>query len=107
MPRTETCLLLGEATGLGHAELESTVRYLHVEVDDSGPGVAPADRGRVLERGWSSKAQEGRGLGLAMVAQVVSRHDGTLDVTESPLGGARFVVGVRSPVPQPADRAAT
>ena len=49
----------------------------------------------MLERGWSSKAREGRGLGLAIVAQVVAQHGGTLDVTDSPLGGARFVVGVR------------
>jgi two-component system CitB family sensor kinase len=72
---------------------------LHVEVDDSGSGIAAEDRAHVLERGWSSKAQHGRGLGLAMVAQVVSRHGGTLEVTDSPLGGARFVVGVRSPQP--------
>ena len=38
----------------------------------------------------------GRGIGLAMVSQVVSRHGGTLEVTDSPLGGARFVVVVRS-----------
>jgi sensor histidine kinase regulating citrate/malate metabolism len=69
---------------------------LRVEVDDSGCGIAPDDRAHVLERGWSSKAQEGRGIGLAMVAQVVSRHGGTLEVTDSPLGGARFVVGVRT-----------
>ena len=67
---------------------------LTVTVDDSGTGIAPADRAHVLERGWSSKAQEGRGLGLAMVARVVSQHGGTLEVCDSPLGGARFVVDV-------------
>jgi sensor histidine kinase regulating citrate/malate metabolism len=77
---------------------------LHVEVDDSGTGISPDDRAHVLERGWSSKAQEGRGIGLAMVSQVVSRHGGTLEVTDSPLGGARFVVGVRTPAEQVAPR---
>ena len=67
---------------------------LTVTVDDSGTGIAPSDRAHVLERGWSSKAQEGRGLGLAMVARVVSQHGGTLEVCDSPLGGARFVVDV-------------
>ena len=82
-------------------ELHGAADTLHVEVDDSGPGIAPEDRAHVLERGWSSKAQEGRGLGLAIVAQVVSQHGGTLEVTDSPLGGARFVVGVRSPASRP------
>ncbi|MBN0698497.1 sensor histidine kinase, partial [Pseudomonas aeruginosa] len=76
--------------------------HLRVVVDDSGPGISPDDRLHVLERGWSSKAQEGRGLGLAIVAQVVSQHGGTLDVTSSPLGGARFAVGVRTRVPDAA-----
>ena len=79
--------------------LRGDAETLRVEVDDSGSGVAVEDRAHVLERGWSSKAQQGRGLGLAMVAQVVSRNGGTLEVTDSPLGGARFVVGVRSPQP--------
>ena len=84
--------------------LASDADSLHVEVDDSGTGVAAEDRAHVLERGWSSKAQEGRGIGLAMVSQVVSSHGGTLEVTDSPLGGARFVVAVRSPAAQAASR---
>ena len=67
---------------------------LHIEVDDSGPGIAAEDRAHVLDRGWSSKADEGRGLGLAIVTQVISRHGGTIEVTDSPLGGARFVLDV-------------
>ncbi|MCW2739169.1 sensor histidine kinase [Nocardioides sp.] len=82
-------------------ELAGDLDSLTVGVDDSGPGIATDDRAHVLERGWSSKAQEGRGLGLAIVAQVVSQHGGTLDVTDSPLGGARFVVGVRRRVAVP------
>ncbi len=78
-------------------ELDGDADVLHVAVDDSGSGIAPDDRAHVLERGWSSKAQEGRGLGLAMVAQAVSRHGGTLEVADSALGGARFVVDVRLP----------
>lgn len=68
--------------------------HLRIEVDDSGPGVAQEDRQHVLDRGWSSKADEGRGLGLAIVAQVVSRHGGSLELADSPLGGARFVLVV-------------
>jgi sensor histidine kinase regulating citrate/malate metabolism len=84
-------------------ELAGDADGLRIGVDDSGPGIADDDRAHVLERGWSSKAQEGRGLGLAIVAQVVARHEGDLDVTDSPLGGARFVVGVRTRVRVPED----
>ena len=76
--------------------LAGDARHLRIEVDDSGPGIALEDRDHVLDRGWSSKAQEGRGLGLAIVAQVVSRHRGTLTVSDSPLGGARFAVNLES-----------
>jgi sensor histidine kinase regulating citrate/malate metabolism len=74
--------------------LDGDARRLRIEVDDSGPGIAPEDRAHVLDRGWSSKADEGRGLGLAIVSQVVSRHGGRLEVTDSPLGGARFALTV-------------
>lgn len=72
--------------------LAGDARHLRVEVDDSGPGIPEADREHVLDRGWSSKADEGRGLGLAIVAQVVAHHGGRLRVSDSPLGGARFAL---------------
>lgn len=76
--------------------LAGDARSLRIEVDDSGPGIPPEDRAQVLDRGWSSKAAEGRGLGLAIVSQVVSRHGGRLEVTDSSLGGARFALTVET-----------
>lgn len=74
--------------------LDGGAGRLVLTVDDSGPGVAADDAEHVLERGWSTKAAAGRGVGLALVAQVVRRHDGRLTVGESPLGGARFRVEI-------------
>lgn len=70
---------------------------ISVTVDDSGPGVAAEDAAHVLERGWSTKAAAGRGVGLALVAQVVRRHAGEITVDASPLGGARFRVRIGEP----------
>jgi sensor histidine kinase regulating citrate/malate metabolism len=69
-------------------------RALRIRVDDSGPGLDPGDAGRIFERGWSTKGTpaDGRGIGLALVAQVVRRHGGTVEVSRSPLGGATFEV---------------
>ncbi|WP_079107280.1 sensor histidine kinase [Streptomyces sp. NRRL S-1521] len=72
-------------------------RGLLLRVGDTGPGVRPAERESVFERGWSTKAATGRGLGLALVRQTVARNGGDLAVRESPEGGAEFEVTLRTP----------
>lgn len=64
-------------------------------VEDSGPGVPPAERGRVFERFYQTPGSrsEGCGLGLAIVRRIARQHDAVADVDSSPrTGGARFVV---------------
>jgi sensor histidine kinase regulating citrate/malate metabolism len=61
---------------------------LLLRVADTGPGV-PEDAD-VFRRGWSTKAGEGHGLGLALVGQAVRRYGGTVDVGRD--GGAVFTV---------------
>jgi sensor histidine kinase regulating citrate/malate metabolism len=93
---------------------------LEIAVDDSGPGVSPADVARVFERGWSTKTPGhgsagdgsdgesggvGRGLGLALVGQTARRYGGGVEVAVSDLGGARFVVRVPEPAPAAAPAA--
>jgi sensor histidine kinase regulating citrate/malate metabolism len=68
---------------------------LTLSVADSGPGLDEEAAARVLERGWSTKAA-GRGVGLALVAQVARRHSGEVTVGRSSLGGAEFVVTMQS-----------
>jgi two-component system OmpR family sensor kinase/two-component system sensor histidine kinase QseC len=67
-------------------------------VDDAGPGIPPADRGRVFERfvrlDRSARAP-GVGLGLAIVRAVADAHGARVDLQDSPLGGLR--VRVRFP----------
>jgi len=57
---------------------------LLMRVADSGPGMDAATFEKAMQRGYSTKDDaEQHGLGLALVAQVVNRHNGTLtaDVT--------------------------
>ncbi|MFF8641609.1 ATP-binding protein [Streptomyces sp. NPDC015345] len=75
---------------------------LLLRVRDTGPGVDPAQRETVFERGWSTKAAAGRGLGLALVRQTVARDGGTLTVRESPEGGAEFEVVLTTGAATPA-----
>ena len=72
----------------------SSVRLL---VDDDGYGVPEEHRARVFDRFYRvqddrARSSGGSGLGLALVAEVVRRRGGTVQVGESPDGGARFQV---------------
>jgi two-component system sensor histidine kinase PhoQ len=60
-------------------------------IDDDGPGIAEADRARVLVRGGrADEATPGHGLGLAMVHDTVALYGGSMVIDASALGGARF-----------------
>ncbi|MEH0982536.1 sensor histidine kinase [Micromonospora sp. CPCC 205556] len=66
-----------------------------VEVADNGPGLPPGQVADAFRRGWSTK-RAGRGLGLALVGQVVARHGGRYEVGPAPEGGTVF--RIRLPV---------
>lgn len=68
-----------------------------LEVGDDGTGIPAADRSRVFERFVrldESRARDdgGSGLGLAIVRKIVDTSHGTVEIEDSPAGGARFVV---------------
>jgi signal transduction histidine kinase len=68
-------------------------------VDDSGPGIAPADRDRAFERfnRLGQNRNDGVGLGLSIVLRIVELHRAHIELLEAPLGGLR----VRILFPQP------
>ncbi|MEV6415072.1 ATP-binding protein [Kribbella sp. NPDC051718] len=68
-----------------------------VTVEDDGDGIPERERSRVFERfvrldASRDRGSGGSGLGLSIVQEVVRGHGGTVEISESPLGGARFVV---------------
>ncbi|MGW4466720.1 sensor histidine kinase [Micromonospora sp. NPDC004704] len=73
-----------------------------VEVADTGPGLPPEQAERVFERFYRADAARtrrvggaaGTGLGLAIVAALVAAHNGSVEVLETPGGGATFRVKV-------------
>ncbi len=72
-----------------------------IHVDDSGSGIPEAERGRIFERFYrmdKSRSSDlgGRGLGLAIANEIVKAHGGSLSVGDSDLGGASFVVSLKS-----------
>ena len=65
-----------------------------LQVDDSGPGIPPAERERVFDRFYRRGLAEesGSGLGLAIVRSVAQRHGATVALDDSPLGGLRVTL---------------
>ena len=76
-----------------------------ITLADDGPGLAEADRARVLrpfERGQGKGTSRGSGLGLAIAQAIVRFHDGALHLRD---GAPGMVVEIRfpayAPVPAP------
>jgi sensor histidine kinase regulating citrate/malate metabolism len=63
---------------------------LLLRVADTGRGLDPGRRQEVFHRGWSTKSDSGRGLGLALVGQALRRNNGAIDVSAD--AGAVFTV---------------
>jgi two-component system OmpR family sensor kinase len=116
--RTETVIVNGHAEALrilARNLLDNAVKYtpeggtvdLNVEataggivlsVEDSGPGIAEADRGRVLDRFYraSGASATGSGLGLAIVHAIANLHQASVRLDHSSrLGGLRVRVTFR------------
>lgn len=61
---------------------------LRLQIDDDGPGLPPAARNRVLDRGERlDESVPGSGLGLSIVRDISKLYRGGLELSESALGG--------------------
>ncbi|MBI0027995.1 sensor histidine kinase [Gilliamella sp. B14448G11] len=75
-----------------------------IEIDDDGPGIPFEAREKIFmpfARLDTSRTRStgGYGLGLAYVKLMAEFHNGNAFVVTSPLGGARFVVSLKSSYP--------
>jgi two-component system OmpR family sensor kinase len=63
-------------------------------VEDSGPGISEENRTRVFDRFYRvpGTSAGGSGLGLAIVKAIVDRHQGSVELGRSALGGLKIEV---------------
>lgn len=99
----------------GHATVRVTSDafepFAYLDVEDTGPGIAPAERERVMERFYRvlGTNTEGSGLGLAIVREIVQQHGGEVSIEDnvyqaSPRqAGARFRITLRRTPPEASD----
>ncbi|MGB0205278.1 MAG: ATP-binding protein [Neptuniibacter sp.] len=68
-------------------------KLLCLKIYDDGPGVPEELRQVILKRGERLDTSiQGQGIGLSVVADIVSSYQGELEITDSPYGGGCFVV---------------
>jgi signal transduction histidine kinase len=65
---------------------------VEITAQDTGPGIAPELRDKVFDPFFTTK-DDGAGLGLAIVSQIVAAHDGWTDVEET-TGGAAILISL-------------
>ncbi len=80
------------ATG-GHIELTCTPHgdRILLSVGDDGAGIEPENLGKIFNLYFTTR-EEGSGLGLSIVQQIISQHEGSIEVKSAPGRGTRFTI---------------
>jgi signal transduction histidine kinase/two-component SAPR family response regulator len=90
--------------------LRASASHAALEVRDTGSGIPVDEQPRIFERfhrvqGARGRSNEGTGIGLALVRELVEAHGGTIDVESTVGAGSTFRVTVPIGVAHlPADR---
>jgi two-component system, LuxR family, sensor kinase FixL len=71
------------------ASREDDANTVFVEVQDTGPGIDPADLDRLFQSFYTTK-RDGIGMGLAISRSIVEAHGGTLSAAPNRPHGATF-----------------
>ena len=92
-PGTPVQIAVGTRVGSGMPGGDDDRSFAVVEVRDHGGGVPPEEAEKVFQRFYradSSRNREtgGSGLGLAIVMGIIERHGGTVQMLQTPGGGA-------------------
>jgi len=99
------CEAMGEQDGDLKIRINSSqaqpAAQVWVEIEDSGPGIAPDLREQIFNPFFTTK-KTGVGLGLAIVSKIVDAHGGSVKVESSPGRGACFRVTLPAAVSVPA-----
>jgi len=81
--------------GKGRIEISTLQEgdWVTVRIQDNGAGISNEHLKRVFDPFFTTKGpDEGEGLGLYIVSQIITRYQGTIDVEKTADGGTRFII---------------
>jgi PAS domain S-box-containing protein len=73
--------------------LTEEAAVIEIEFQDSGPGIPEQNLARIFDPFFSTK-EGGSGLGLAIVHNIISQHNGSINVENSQRGGALVNISI-------------
>lgn len=88
-------------------ELSPDKQNVMLSIADRGPGIPPSERVAALNRffrGANAGESMGSGLGLSIVAKVVERHGGTIELADREGGGLAFIIRFQRNIDAAGDR---
>ncbi|MCP2621152.1 ATP-binding protein, partial [Candidatus Aminicenantes bacterium AC-334-E05] len=71
------------------------IKTIRIEISDTGPGIPDSDKAKLFIPYFSTK-KKGRGLGLSIVHQIITEHNGTIKVEDNIPHGAKFIIQIPS-----------
>jgi two-component system, OmpR family, sensor histidine kinase TctE len=82
----DNALRYSPAGGSVTVRVRAEAGHAIVEVEDTGPGIAPAERSHVFERFYRilGSSADGSGLGLAIVREIAQQHGAEIEVFNNP-----------------------
>lgn len=87
------------ANGVVNVEAELTAAEIHIKIQDNGCGISEADLPKVKTRFYkANNTVRGSGIGLAVADQIVTMHDGSLELES--VQGEGTTVTIRFPILQ-------
>jgi signal transduction histidine kinase len=80
-------------TGDKKVEITSFIKNddVVITVSDSGPGVSTQFKDAIFDPFYTTK-EDSTGIGLCIVRRIIADHGGSIGVSESQWGGARFTI---------------
>lgn len=91
----ENAIKYGPEKGLISMKLVKRNDTIIFTIDDEGPGISEDAQQHIFDRFYQedkSRKEEGNGLGLALVKQILAISNGTIEVESLPVKGTRFTV---------------
>ncbi len=84
-------------SGCAEMEIQSRIEQDEciITVEDDGKGIPDNIKEKVFEKGYKSEDTGGSGLGMFLAKQIVENYDGSIEVKDSKLGGAKFSVRLK------------